>query len=188
VGGVARSTSALEFNPLDRRHGNRRVSMAAIDFFLKLDGIDGEAQDDKHKNEIEIMSFNWGAANVGSGNVGTGSGTGKVSVQDLTISKYMDKSSVPLFVACCTGKHIPTLTLTARRAGGEKQVEYCIIKATEVYVSAFNNSGSDPNMLAQESVSFNFAKIELKYTPQKEDGSAAAAINGGWDIKINKKV
>ena len=162
--------------------------MAAIDFFLKLEGIDGEAQDDKHKNEIEITSFSWGAANVGSGNVGTGSGTGKVAIQDLTIAKYMDKSSVPLFVACCTGKHIPTLTLTARRAGGEKQVEYCVIKATEVYVSSFTNAGSDPTVLAQETITFNFAKIELKYTPQKEDGSAAAAINGGWDIKANKKV
>jgi type VI secretion system secreted protein Hcp len=162
--------------------------MAAIDFFLKLDGIDGEAQDDKHKNEIEITSFSWGAANAGSGNVGTGSGTGKVLVQDLSITKFMDKSSVPLFVACCTGKHIPTLTLTARRAGGEKQVEYCIIKGTEVYVSGFSNSGDDPATLASETVSFNFAKIELKYTPQKADGSAAAAINGGWDIKENKKV
>ena len=162
--------------------------MAAIDFFLKLDGIDGEAMDDKHKNEIEISSFSWGAANIGSGNVGTGSGTGKVAIQDLHISKFMDKASVPLFVACCTGKHIPTLTLTARRAGGEKQVEYCIIKATEVYVSGFNNAGSDPNMLAQETVSFNFSKIELKYTPQKEDGSGGPAINGGWDDKVNKKV
>jgi type VI secretion system secreted protein Hcp len=162
--------------------------MAAIDFFLKLEGIEGEAQDEKHKNEIEITSFSWGAANVGSGFVGTGSGTGKVSVADLSITKFMDKSSVPLFVACCTGKHIPTLTLTARRAGGEKQVEYCVIKGTEVYVSGFNNSGSDPSMLAGETISFNFSKIELKYTPQKADGSAGAAVNGGWDIKENKKV
>lgn len=162
--------------------------MAAIDFFLKLEGIEGEAQDEKHKGEIEITSFSWGASNVGSGNVGTGSGTGKVSVQDLSVTKFMDKSSVPLFVACCTGKHIPTLTLTARRAGGDKQVEYCIIKGSEVYVSGFSNGGSDPSVLASETVSFNFSKIELKYTPQKEDGSAGPAVHGGWDIKVNKKV
>lgn len=162
--------------------------MAQVDMFLKIDGIDGESQDDKHKNEIEISTFSWGASNVGSGNLGTGSGTGKVLVQDLHVTKFMDKSSVPLFVACCTGKHIATLSLTARRAGGEKQVEYCIIKATEVYVSGFSNAGSDPNQLAQETVSFNFSKIELKYTPQKADGSGGPAINGGWDVKANKKV
>ena len=31
--------------------------MAQVDMFLKIDGIDGEAQDDKHKNEIAITSY-----------------------------------------------------------------------------------------------------------------------------------
>ncbi len=35
--------------------------MAAIDYFLKIDGIDGESQDDKHKNEIDLDSWSWGA-------------------------------------------------------------------------------------------------------------------------------
>ncbi|EAR4994616.1 type VI secretion system tube protein Hcp, partial [Salmonella enterica subsp. enterica serovar Typhimurium] len=28
----------------------------AYDIFLKIDGIDGESMDDKHKNEIEVLS------------------------------------------------------------------------------------------------------------------------------------
>ena len=34
--------------------------MAAIDYFLKLDGITGESADSKHKGEIEVLSFSFG--------------------------------------------------------------------------------------------------------------------------------
>ena len=34
--------------------------MAAIDYFLKLDGISGESKDSKHKGEIEVLSFSFG--------------------------------------------------------------------------------------------------------------------------------
>ena len=34
--------------------------------------------------------------------------------------------------------------------------------------------------------SLNFAKIEFEYKPQKADGTADAAVKGGWDIKANK--
>ena len=40
--------------------------MAVVDYFLKIDGIDGEAQDAKHKNEIDIESWSFGATNSGT--------------------------------------------------------------------------------------------------------------------------
>ena len=43
----------------------RRTPMAAVDYFLKIDGIDGESQDSKHKDEIELESWSWGEQNVG---------------------------------------------------------------------------------------------------------------------------
>jgi hypothetical protein len=33
---------------------------AAVDYFLKIDGVDGESTDDKHKGEIELQSFSLG--------------------------------------------------------------------------------------------------------------------------------
>ena len=36
----------------------------AVDIFLKLGDIKGESTDDKHKNEIEVLSFSWGIANT----------------------------------------------------------------------------------------------------------------------------
>ncbi len=81
----------------------------AVDIFLKLDGIKGESQDNKYKDEIDVLAWSWGAAQSGTTHGGSGSGSGKVSVQDLSITKYIDKSSPTLFQHCCTAS-------TSRRA------------------------------------------------------------------------
>ncbi len=69
----------------------------AVDMFLKLDGVTGESADSKHKNEIDILSWSWGASQSGTTHMGSGGGGGKVSVQDLHLTKYLDKSSPTLF-------------------------------------------------------------------------------------------
>jgi hypothetical protein len=33
---------------------------AAVDYFLKIDGVDGESTDDKHKGEIQLESYSFG--------------------------------------------------------------------------------------------------------------------------------
>ena len=55
----------------------------ASDYVLKIDGIKGESTDSKHKDEIEIESFSWGATQPGSFASGGGGGAGKVSFQDI---------------------------------------------------------------------------------------------------------
>ncbi len=47
----------------------------ATDIFAKIGDIKGESVDDKHKNEIEVLSFSWGVAN--SGSTGSGGGSGR---------------------------------------------------------------------------------------------------------------
>ena len=37
-----------------------------------------------------------------------------------------------------------------------------------------------------DSVSFNFAKIEVAYKPQKADGSLGSAVEFKYDLKANK--
>lgn len=160
--------------------------MAQADFFLKLDGIDGESQDDKHKNEIALISWGFGATNAGSFATHTGGGgTAKVNIQDMHFTKYLDKSSPKLFQACASGKHIPTAILSVRKAG-EKPMEYLKFQLSEVLVSSYQTGGSDGHHLPQESISLNFAKIEFDYKEQKPDGSLAGLTHGGWHIRENK--
>src|SRR6266436_6443220 len=100
----------------------------AVDMFLKIDDIKGESLDHAHKDEIQVLSWSWGMTQSGATHEGAGSGAGKVNVQDLTFSHYVDTSSPNLIKFCCNGKHFKTALLTVRKAGGDKQVEYVKIK------------------------------------------------------------
>jgi type VI secretion system secreted protein Hcp len=161
----------------------------AFDAFLKLDGIDGESQDDKHKNEIDLISFNFGAQQPQSAATGGGLGAGKVHMSDLTVTKHIDKASPKLLLACCTGQHIKTASLTARKAGGGQQ-DYMVVKLTDVIVSGYHGAGEaqNGNTLPSEQVALNYSKIEYEYKQQNADGTLGGTVAAGYDVKANKKV
>ena len=77
----------------------------AVDMFLNLDGVKGESKDKAHTQEIDILSWSWGMSNSGSAHVDGGAGSGKVSVQDLSVTKYIDSSSAKIMLSCCDGTH-----------------------------------------------------------------------------------
>jgi type VI secretion system secreted protein Hcp len=119
--------------------------MAVVDYFLKLEGVPGESQDDKHKGEIEIDSFSFGLSNSGSLAFGGGGGAGKVSFHDFSFSKRIDKASPELLKACATGKHLKEATVTARKAGGEnRNNEFWKLTLTDVLVSSYRATGNRP--------------------------------------------
>ena len=78
----------------------------AVDMFMKIDGIKGESGDGKHPEEIDVLSWSWGMSQSGSAHMGGGAGSGKVNVNDLSFTKYIDKSSPDLYLSCCNGKHL----------------------------------------------------------------------------------
>jgi len=162
--------------------------MAAVDYFLKLDGIEGESTDSKHKGEIDIESWSWGETNGGSHASGGGGGAGKVSMQDFHFVMKVNKASPKLFLACATGEHIKSAHLVCRKAGKEQQ-EYLKIKLSDILISSFQTGGSAQSaLLPMDQLSLNFAKIEIEYAPQKEDGSLGSKIVAGYDLKANKRV
>ena len=158
----------------------------AVDMFIKIGDVKGEAQDSKHKGEIDVLSWSWGMTQSGTAHMGAGGGSGKVNVQDLTFTKYVDSSSAKLMMACCNGKHYADALLTVRKAG-EKPVEYVKIKLTEVLVTSVSTGGSGGEDLLTENVALNFAKVAVDYTPQKPDGSPDSPITMAWDISANVK-
>jgi type VI secretion system secreted protein Hcp len=163
--------------------------MALFDAFLKLDGIKGESADAKHKGEIDISSFSWGASQTGVSATGGGGGAGKVHFQDIHFVKKTDASSPLLMLNCANGAHIKEGNFVVRKAGGT-QLEYLKIKLTDILVSSFKDHGSiSGGDIPTESVTLNFAKVEYSYQPQGSDGKAQGGpILAGWDVKANQKV
>ncbi len=162
--------------------------MAQVDYFLKIPGVDAESTDDKHKGEIEVESFSWGATQSGTAGHGAGAGAGKVAPQDFHFVKKLDKASSRLFIACATGEHFKSATLTARKAGGGQQ-EYLKITMDDVLVSSYQVGGSaQGDIVPTDQVSLNFAKLEISYKEQKSDGSLGGEAKQKYDFAANKKV
>jgi type VI secretion system secreted protein Hcp len=160
--------------------------MAQVDFFLKIDGIDGESTDSKHKNEIDVQSWGFGASQSGSMHGGGGGGAGKVSVQDLHFTAKVSKATPKLFLACANGEHLKKAVLVARKAGKEQQ-EYMKLTMTDLLVSSFQMGGSSHDgIVPVDQVSLNFAKIEIEYKEQKEDGTLGGVVKTGYDLKQNQ--
>jgi len=158
-------------------------------FFLKIDGIDGESKDTNHQDWIDVVSFKLGVSQHGVTDFGGGAGAGKSTFLPLGIFKNVDKATPALFLACATGKHIPTVKLVASRPSNNG--DYLTITLTDVLVSSLNSqsaedSGGVDSVL--ESLSLNFAQIQVSYKPENPDHVLGSAVTGGFNVKLNKKL
>ena len=160
------------------------ASQAAVDMFLKLDGIAGESRDAEHRDEIDVLAWSEGASS--SSSIGGIGGAGKVDFQVLSVTKYIDSSSPFLRLNLAQGKRIPSAKLTVRKAGSTP-LEYFIIDMEEVVITSISASGSGGEDRLTENVTFIFARIKWTYTPQLADGSADADISKGWNVELNQE-
>jgi len=152
----------------------------AVDYFLKIDGVEGESLDRAHPNSIEVLSFSWGESNASRVAHGGGGGAGRVSMQDLHFTMRVNKASPTLMLACANGKHFQKATLTCRKAGGEQQLDFLKFTLSEVLVSSYESSG-DQNVGPTDQLSLNFLKIQMAYSPQNVDGSLQAPVETVFD-------
>lgn len=158
----------------------------SVDMFLRIKGVEGESVDKVHAKEIDISSWSWGMSQSGTTHVARGGGAGKVSVQDVTITKLVDKSTPNLIKACCNGKHFEEAVITVRKAG-EKPLEYIILTMKDVLVTNVSEGGSGGEDRLSESITLNFAEFSYVYVPQKRDGGPEGKIEATFNIATNSE-
>jgi len=152
------------------------------DYFLKINGIPGESQNPRHQGEIEVESFGWSESYLASAG-----DTGKVHVQDLHITKPIDKASPLLMLACASGRHFTSAVLTAQRPGTEP-LDYLTISLGGVMVNSYQIEAPAGQPRPSDHVSFSFRQIEIGYRPQLPDGSLDQPVSAGWDVVANHKM
>jgi type VI secretion system secreted protein Hcp len=162
--------------------------MAATDFFLKIEGVEGESSDAKHKGEIDLESWSWGQAQSGSHHSGGGGGSGKVTMHDFHAVMKHNRASPRLMIACATGEHFKKAVVTCRKAGKEQQ-EYLKITLHGLLVSSYQTSGAGHGgIVPTDNFSLNFTKIEFEYREQKPDGTLAGSHKVGYCLQTNQKL
>ena len=174
----------------------------SCDYFLKIEGIDGESQDSKHKNEIELSTFRWSEKQPGTfqrSSVGGATG-GKVQMNNVVVTLPTCKASPKLLLACAKGDHIKSATLTCRKAGGGQQ-EFYKLTFSDVLVSHYETGSTDGDGLLREGepdgyhdgsphdrVELSFGKIEAEYRAQKADGALDNPVKAGYNLLTNQAV
>ena len=159
----------------------------ASDAFLEIDGIKGESTDKEFKDQIEVLSYNWGVSQMASGTASSSGGgsVARTDFQDLSIVKELDSSSPLLNKACWGGTHIDKVTLRLNRAAGEKRVKYMEYKLENVIISSVSIGGGGGGV-PTESVTFNYGKLTTTYTKQaRQGGGGAGDVPAGWDLEQN---
>lgn len=156
----------------------------AVDIFLDIPPLKGEAQDKTHKEKMDILAWSWGMSNSASGHMGGGAGSGKVNVHDISVTKYIDKASTDLMKYCCSGKHFDKATLIIRKAG-DKPLEYLTITMNQIFVTSISTGGSGGEDRLTENVTLNFSKVKVEYKQQDEKGGMGASPSMTWDIAKN---
>ena len=154
----------------------------AADVFAKIGDIKGESTDDKHKDEVELLSWSWGVSTTGAEPQASTGGTGQAHFSDFHFTHRIDKASPALFKMCATGEHIKEATITARKAGKGQQ-EFLIIKMSDVIVTSVQSGGGGNDGSTAESVGLRFAKVDLEYKPQRPDGALDASLHFKYDLK-----
>jgi type VI secretion system secreted protein Hcp len=160
----------------------------AADYFLKIDGVEGESKDAKHTNEIQLESWSFGVSQTGTSVTGQGLGGGKANFQDFHFTMKVQKASPVLFLKCATGEHIGKAVLSCRKSGTTQQ-DYNIWTFSELIISSFQTGGTGAgDDLPMDSISFNYSKIEVEYKMQNDKGIVGSPVKAGYNLKQNKKV
>ncbi len=159
----------------------------AVDMFLSLEGIKGESVDSVHKETIDLLAWSWGMSQSGTTHQGAGGGAGKANFQDISFTKYVDKSSPDLMYACASGKHIAKAKLTVRKAG-EKPLEYMVFELEDIIVSSVSTGGSGGEERLTENCTLNFATVKFEYATQDKKGAKDKIGSFGWKIAENVKL
>jgi type VI secretion system secreted protein Hcp len=159
--------------------------MAEVDMFLTLAGVTGETADKSKSGAMDIINWTWGLSNSGNFHMATGGGVGKASIKDISVTKLIDKASPTLMQMCADGTHIPTGTLTCRKAGGSP-LEYLVLTLQKVLVSSYSTQGSG-SLQHEENFTLHFAQVKVEYSAQSPTGAKAAGGNMSWNVPANSK-
>lgn len=175
------------------------MANALVDYFLQIDGVEGESTDQDYPGLIQLQSWQWAEENSGRWGFGSGGGAGKVEMKDFEFRMVSNKASPKLFLMCATGEHIANAKLICRKSGKGQQ-PFLTISFASGLVSSFRTLGNMPfsllatastevdNVVPTDEIKINFAQIQFEYREQRNDGTMGAVIKAGYDLKLNAAI
>jgi type VI secretion system secreted protein Hcp len=167
------------------------VTGAAV--YMKLGDIKGEstATDNEHKDWIIIESLST-SMNVSPTNVSTGTGAarrrGDAIVEDISMTKSVDKSSPKLAEAVCKGAVIPKVEIYVTASYSDEGREpYYKYELTNVMVTSYSVNASGSDAQPTENITLNFEEIKVSYDQEGLKSKKKGKVEYSWKIEEGQK-
>ena len=162
----------------------------ANDFFIKIDGIDGESVDKSHNKWIECTYFQHGSEQpIVAGRSTDVSGRGHFI--PFTFTHLIDKATPKIQQFCMSGQKIAKVQFQVCRAVAGAQVPVYEITLENVKISSARvgnieiddegTLGDDTSGVPTETVNLIAAKMTWKYTAIKEDNTKDGAVEANFN-------
>lgn len=160
----------------------------ANDAYLKIEGIGGESEDERHRGWIEVSNVLYAVHQPRADVLSTAGGhtTGRADLYPINFTKLADIASPVLLQTCATGKTIPKASFEFMRADGDgKPIPYFKIELHNVMIASITSDSGEGGIIV-ERVQLAYAKIKWSYTKQSIRGGTQGNTSGSWDCSANK--
>jgi type VI secretion system secreted protein Hcp len=147
------------------------------DYFLKIDGIDGEAQDTVHGKEVRLLDFSFSMSTRADR---AQHAVGKMVIENASFSAPIDQSYPLLMKALTENKNIAKVVLTCRKAG-KTQEDFLVATLLQVRVSDCRLEGtiSVPTMTFKMA----FTDVTFDYREQTDRGILGGALSATLTVR-----
>lgn len=160
----------------------------ANDAYLKIEGINGESEDDRHRGWIEVSNVLYAVHQPRAEILSTGGGhtSGRAELHPISFKKLADLASPVLLQTCATGKTLAKAVFEFMRADGDgKPIPYFKIELENLIIASLTPDSGQGGIIT-EHVQLAYAKIKWSYTRQSIRGGTQGNTSGGWDCSANK--
>ena len=154
--------------------------MPIYDYMIQLDGFMDGSTNGEQQGGIEVLSFSWGMSDSST----LTSGEAAFTFHDLLISSYTSPASPRLMLACANGKRLKRAVLTARKPGA--QADSLSVTLEDALITSYQSSGPEASDRLVDEFRLAFSSVDMKYRPDKADGSLDAPVQAGWDLSESK--
>jgi len=156
--------------------------------FIKFDGVDGEAKDKDHKSWSDLLSMSWGVHKAGGGATGQTRRRGVATVEDINITKELDKSSPKLTEAVLTGKVFPKVEIHDSATYGDNRATFLKYELKNVAVTSHSISAAGGgDAVPHECMSLNFEEVKHTYVEYDEKGTKKGNVEMVWKVEEGTK-
>jgi type VI secretion system secreted protein Hcp len=156
-----------------------------VTYFLKLDGITGDATQRDREDWLEVADVDWGAAQSTDTAVGRGGAAraGRPTLRPITFTTALPTATPSLFLACVQLRTIREATFEAVVEGQARPAVTLRIELEDALLGALDLSGTDGDPRPHTRFSLTYRTLTLTTFHVSDTGSQLEAETATWSAR-----